>query len=100
MIQRMLYIPKLSVCADTARNPEFMEMHSGTNEPPLCLMIGYTDGMQIWSVSVSHTPDTGIAHRFSPLTHKMAQSFYTDLSFCSAKYLDKDSTIHVVDSKY
>uniref|UniRef100_A0A8C4EI69 BCAS3 microtubule associated cell migration factor n=1 Tax=Dicentrarchus labrax TaxID=13489 RepID=A0A8C4EI69_DICLA len=37
---------------DTARNPEFMEMHSGTTEPPLCLMIGYTDGMQIWSVSL------------------------------------------------
>lgn len=42
-----------SVCKDTARNPEFMEMHSGTTDPPLCLMIGYTDGMQIWSVSVS-----------------------------------------------
>lgn len=42
---------KLSV-PDTARNPEFLEMHSGTAEPPLCLMIGYTDGMQIWSVSV------------------------------------------------
>lgn len=45
---------KLSV-SDTARNPEFLEMHSGTAEPPLCLMIGYTDGMQIWSVSVSRT---------------------------------------------
>uniref|UniRef100_A0AAQ5YF60 BCAS3 microtubule associated cell migration factor n=1 Tax=Amphiprion ocellaris TaxID=80972 RepID=A0AAQ5YF60_AMPOC len=40
---------------DTARNPEFMEMHSGTTDPPLCLMIGYTDGMQIWSISVSLT---------------------------------------------
>ncbi|KAG7279743.1 hypothetical protein CRUP_021359, partial [Coryphaenoides rupestris] len=28
----------------------FMEMHSGTTDPPLCLMIGYTDGMQIWSI--------------------------------------------------
>uniref|UniRef100_A0A667X3U1 BCAS3 microtubule associated cell migration factor n=1 Tax=Myripristis murdjan TaxID=586833 RepID=A0A667X3U1_9TELE len=37
---------------DTARNPEFMEMHSGTTDPPLCLMIGYADGMQIWSISV------------------------------------------------
>ena len=44
----------LSFCPDTARNPEFMEMHSGTTDPPLCLMIGYTDGMQIWGVSVSH----------------------------------------------
>lgn len=33
-------------------------MHSGTTEPPLCLMIGYTDGMQIWSVSVSRTSKT------------------------------------------
>lgn len=41
--------------SDMARNPEFLEMHSGTTEPPLCLMIGYTDGMQIWSVSVSRT---------------------------------------------
>lgn len=40
--------------SDTSRNPELMEMHSGTTDPPLCLMIGYTDGMQIWSVSVSH----------------------------------------------
>lgn len=45
---------KLSV-SDTARNPEFLEKHSGTAEPPLCLMIGYTDGMQLWSISVSHT---------------------------------------------
>uniref|UniRef100_A0A671VH78 BCAS3 microtubule associated cell migration factor n=1 Tax=Sparus aurata TaxID=8175 RepID=A0A671VH78_SPAAU len=36
---------------DTARNPEFMEMHSGSTDPPLCLMIGYTDGMQIWSLA-------------------------------------------------
>uniref|UniRef100_A0A8C6L479 BCAS3 microtubule associated cell migration factor n=1 Tax=Nothobranchius furzeri TaxID=105023 RepID=A0A8C6L479_NOTFU len=36
---------------DSARNPEFMEMHGGTSEPPLCLMIGYTDGMQIWSLA-------------------------------------------------
>lgn len=43
---------KLSV-PDTARNPEFLEMHSSAAEPPLCLMVGYTDGMQIWSVSVS-----------------------------------------------
>lgn len=43
-----------SVLTDTARNLEFLEMHSGTTDPPLCLMIGYTDGMQIWSVSVSN----------------------------------------------
>ncbi|TWW77790.1 Breast carcinoma-amplified sequence 3, partial [Takifugu flavidus] len=51
---------------DTARNPEFLEMHSGTAEPPLCLMIGYTDGMQIWSISVSHT--TWGNHQFTLLT--------------------------------
>lgn len=50
-----LSLSKPFVCTDTARNPEFMEMHSGTSDPPLCLMIGYTDGMQIWSVSVSLT---------------------------------------------
>lgn len=50
-----LSLCKPFVCTDTARNPEFMEMHSGTTDPPLCLMIGYTDGMQIWSVSVSLT---------------------------------------------
>lgn len=43
----------LPTCTDTARNLEFMEMHSGTTDPPLCIMIGYADGMQIWSVSVS-----------------------------------------------
>ncbi|XP_037533902.1 breast carcinoma-amplified sequence 3 [Nematolebias whitei] len=37
---------------DTSRNPEFMEMHNGTSDPPLCLLIGYTDGMQIWSTSL------------------------------------------------
>ncbi|XP_061924396.1 BCAS3 microtubule associated cell migration factor-like [Entelurus aequoreus] len=37
---------------DSARNPEFMEMHGGATDPPLCLMIGYTDGIQIWSISI------------------------------------------------
>ena len=45
----------ISLCPDTARSPEFMEMHSGSSEPPLCLMIGYSDGMQVWSISVSST---------------------------------------------
>uniref|UniRef100_A0AAQ4NPX4 BCAS3 microtubule associated cell migration factor n=1 Tax=Gasterosteus aculeatus aculeatus TaxID=481459 RepID=A0AAQ4NPX4_GASAC len=60
---------------DTSRNPEFMEMHSGTTEPPLCLMIGYTDGMQIWSLageaqelfSVRHGPVR--AARILPAPH-------------------------------
>lgn len=32
---------------------EFHEIHSTGNEPPLLLMIGYSDGMQIWSIPVS-----------------------------------------------
>ncbi|MEE6469547.1 hypothetical protein FKM82_008664 [Ascaphus truei] len=38
---------------DTYRNMEFHAMHSTGSEPPLLLMIGYTDGMQIWSIPVS-----------------------------------------------
>lgn len=43
----------LALCPDVARLPEFQEMHGSGTDPPLCLMIGYTDGMQIWSISVS-----------------------------------------------
>ncbi|KAG8002300.1 Breast carcinoma-amplified sequence 3, partial [Nibea albiflora] len=52
---------------DTARNPEFMEMHSGTSEPPLCLMIGYTDGMQIWSVSLAGEAQELFSVRHGPV---------------------------------
>lgn len=38
---------------DTLRNVELHEMHSTGNEPPLLLMIGYSDGIQIWSIPVS-----------------------------------------------
>lgn len=38
---------------DTSRNMEFHEIHSTGNEPPLLLMIGYSDGMQVWSIPVS-----------------------------------------------
>nr|XP_033777756.1 breast carcinoma-amplified sequence 3 isoform X4 [Geotrypetes seraphini] len=38
---------------DTSRNMEFHKMHSTGNEPPLVLMIGYSDGMQIWSIPIS-----------------------------------------------
>ncbi|KAL4686838.1 hypothetical protein H8959_018966, partial [Pygathrix nigripes] len=34
----------------TSRNLEFHEIHSTGNEPPLLIMIGYSDGMQVWSV--------------------------------------------------
>ncbi|KAG7483636.1 hypothetical protein MATL_G00040540 [Megalops atlanticus] len=36
---------------DVARLPEFLEMHGTISAPPLCLMMGYADGMQIWSIS-------------------------------------------------
>ncbi|XP_066551255.1 BCAS3 microtubule associated cell migration factor isoform X2 [Amia ocellicauda] len=38
---------------DIARSPEFLEMHGSASDPPLLLMIGYADGMHIWSISVS-----------------------------------------------
>ncbi|KAJ8280943.1 hypothetical protein GJAV_G00061330 [Gymnothorax javanicus] len=38
---------------DVCRSPEFQESHSGGSGPPLCLLIGYADGMQVWSISVS-----------------------------------------------
>lgn len=38
---------------DTSRNLEFHEIHSTGNEPPLLVMIGYSDGMQVWSIPVS-----------------------------------------------
>uniref|UniRef100_A0AAY4DWR1 BCAS3 microtubule associated cell migration factor n=1 Tax=Denticeps clupeoides TaxID=299321 RepID=A0AAY4DWR1_9TELE len=47
---------------DVARSPEFLEMHGNGNDPPLCLMIGYSDGMQIWSLS-------GEAHELFSVRH-------------------------------
>uniref|UniRef100_A0A3P8UVE5 BCAS3 microtubule associated cell migration factor n=1 Tax=Cynoglossus semilaevis TaxID=244447 RepID=A0A3P8UVE5_CYNSE len=52
---------------DTSRNPELMEMHSGTTDPPLCLMIGYTDGMQIWSVSLAGEAQELFSVRHGPV---------------------------------
>lgn len=43
----------LNPTSDTSRNMEFHEIHSTGNEPPLLLMIGYSDGMQVWSIPVS-----------------------------------------------
>ncbi|XP_039612668.1 breast carcinoma-amplified sequence 3 isoform X2 [Polypterus senegalus] len=37
---------------DIARSPEFFETQSTGNDPPLLLMIGYADGLQIWSISI------------------------------------------------
>lgn len=39
--------------ADTSRNLEFHELHSTGNEPPLLVLIGYSDGMQLWGIPVS-----------------------------------------------
>uniref|UniRef100_A0A3Q2Q3X4 BCAS3 microtubule associated cell migration factor n=1 Tax=Fundulus heteroclitus TaxID=8078 RepID=A0A3Q2Q3X4_FUNHE len=52
---------------DTARNPEFLEMHSGTSDPPLSLMIGYTDGMQIWSISLAGEAQELFSVRHGPV---------------------------------
>ncbi|XP_018604141.2 BCAS3 microtubule associated cell migration factor isoform X1 [Scleropages formosus] len=52
---------------DVARSPEFLEMHSGGSDPPLCLMIGYTDGMQIWSVSLSGEAQELFSVRHGPV---------------------------------
>ncbi|XP_036066735.1 breast carcinoma-amplified sequence 3 isoform X1 [Oryzias melastigma] len=52
---------------DTARNPEFIEMHGGISDPPLCLMIGYTDGMQIWSVSLAGEAQELFSVRHGPV---------------------------------
>ncbi|XP_061465864.1 BCAS3 microtubule associated cell migration factor-like [Rhineura floridana] len=38
---------------DTSRNVELHVMHSTGNEPPLLLVIGYSDGIQIWSIPIS-----------------------------------------------
>ncbi|XP_061536844.1 breast carcinoma-amplified sequence 3 isoform X5 [Phycodurus eques] len=52
---------------DSARNLEFMEIHSGTTDPPLCLMIGYADGMQIWSVSMAGEAQELFSVRHGPV---------------------------------
>nr|XP_057935775.1 breast carcinoma-amplified sequence 3 isoform X1 [Doryrhamphus excisus] len=52
---------------DSARNPEFMEMHGGATDPPLCLMIGYTDGIQIWSVSAAGEAQELFSVRHGPV---------------------------------
>ena len=51
---RVFLIPLLlNSNVDTSRNLEFHEIHSTGNEPPLLIMIGYSDGMQVWSIPVS-----------------------------------------------
>ncbi|KAI4896644.1 hypothetical protein NFI96_029902, partial [Prochilodus magdalenae] len=52
---------------DVARSPEFLEMHGSGSDPPLCLMIGYTDGMQIWSISLSGEAQELFSVRHGPV---------------------------------
>lgn len=52
---------------DTYRNMEFHEMHSTGNDPPLLLMIGYTDGLQIWSIPVSGEAQELFSVRHGPV---------------------------------
>ncbi|KAM6946465.1 BCAS3 microtubule associated cell migration factor [Aplochiton taeniatus] len=52
---------------DTARNPEFLEMYGSSSDPPLCLMIGYADGMQIWSLTLSGDAQELFSVRHGPV---------------------------------
>uniref|UniRef100_A0A8C2PYJ8 BCAS3 microtubule associated cell migration factor n=1 Tax=Cyprinus carpio TaxID=7962 RepID=A0A8C2PYJ8_CYPCA len=52
---------------DVARLPEFQEMHGSGSDPPLCLMIGYTDGMQIWSISLNGEAQELFSVRHGPV---------------------------------
>ncbi|XP_072263334.1 BCAS3 microtubule associated cell migration factor [Pyxicephalus adspersus] len=52
---------------DAHRNMELHEMQSTGNDPPLLLMIGYTDGLQIWSVPVSGEAQELFSARHGPV---------------------------------
>ncbi|XP_076139237.1 BCAS3 microtubule associated cell migration factor [Alosa pseudoharengus] len=52
---------------DVSRSPEFLEMQGSGNDPPLCLMIGYSDGMQIWSISLSGEAQELFSVRHGPV---------------------------------
>ncbi|KAM9468790.1 BCAS3 microtubule associated cell migration factor isoform 3-T3 [Clarias gariepinus] len=52
---------------DVARSPEFLELHGSGVDPPLCLMIGYADGMQIWSVSLTGEAQELFSVRHGPV---------------------------------
>ncbi|XP_037124300.1 breast carcinoma-amplified sequence 3 isoform X9 [Syngnathus acus] len=51
---------------DSARNFE-LKIQSGTTDPPLCLMIGYTNGLQIWSVSTAGEAQELFSVRHGPV---------------------------------
>uniref|UniRef100_A0A7N5JKF2 BCAS3 microtubule associated cell migration factor n=1 Tax=Ailuropoda melanoleuca TaxID=9646 RepID=A0A7N5JKF2_AILME len=52
---------------DTSRNLEFHEIHSTGNEPPLLIMIGYSDGMQVWSIPISGEAQELFSVRHGPI---------------------------------
>ncbi|XP_036392497.1 breast carcinoma-amplified sequence 3 isoform X3 [Megalops cyprinoides] len=52
---------------DVGRTPEFLECHGGGGDPPLCLMIGYSDGMQIWSISLNGEAQELFSVRHGPV---------------------------------
>ncbi|XP_069730228.1 BCAS3 microtubule associated cell migration factor isoform X1 [Phaenicophaeus curvirostris] len=52
---------------DTSRNMEFHEIHSTGNEPPLLVMIGYSDGMQVWSIPISGEAQELFSVRHGPV---------------------------------
>ncbi|XP_074079646.1 BCAS3 microtubule associated cell migration factor isoform X2 [Macrotis lagotis] len=52
---------------DTTRNMEFHEIHGTGNEPPLLVMIGYSDGMQIWSIPISGEAQELFSVRHGPV---------------------------------
>uniref|UniRef100_A0A8D1NHA6 BCAS3 microtubule associated cell migration factor n=1 Tax=Sus scrofa TaxID=9823 RepID=A0A8D1NHA6_PIG len=53
--------------AVTSRNLEFHEIHSTGNEPPLLIMIGYSDGMQVWSIPISGEAQELFSVRHGPI---------------------------------
>ncbi|RXM96265.1 Protein phosphatase 1D [Acipenser ruthenus] len=65
---------------DVARSPEFREMPSTGSDPPVLLMMGYSDGMQVWSVSVSDWRDHG--YRLSPSTQPLYRWSYGASTGC------------------
>lgn len=78
---------------DTSRNMEFHEIHSTGNEPPLLLMIGYSDGMQVWSVPVS-TECVPLPQAFLFVSRAIALIFYCE--FFLPKRKEPTFTISVV----
>uniref|UniRef100_A0A5F9CD56 BCAS3 microtubule associated cell migration factor n=1 Tax=Oryctolagus cuniculus TaxID=9986 RepID=A0A5F9CD56_RABIT len=55
------------VVPQTSRNLEFQEIHSTGNEPPLLIMIGYSDGLQVWSIPISGEAQELFSVRHGPV---------------------------------